>query len=212
VLSSSFGAQAAVSLHLLSRLAPDIPVILVDTGYLVPDTYRFVDQLTARLKLDVRVYRSGLSPAWQEARYGRLWQQGRAGIEQYNRMNKVRPMEDALRELCVGTWFAGLRCVQTESRRALPVVSMAGERYKVPPALARGAHLHRRRAHDTAPRRRTERGRAALLRAHARVRAARHRQGDGAGAIARPRLSALPVTASASRYRCSPRPSRAGRR
>src|SRR5512143_667939 len=35
-LSSSFGAQAAVSLHLVTRAAPQIPVILVDTGYLFP--------------------------------------------------------------------------------------------------------------------------------------------------------------------------------
>ena len=32
VLSSSFGAQAAVSLHLLTRADPDIPVILIDTA------------------------------------------------------------------------------------------------------------------------------------------------------------------------------------
>ena len=44
-LSSSFGAQAAVSLHLLSTRKPDIPVILIDTGYMFPETYRFVDEL-----------------------------------------------------------------------------------------------------------------------------------------------------------------------
>ena len=42
ILSSSFGAQAAVMLHLTTRIAPDIPVVLVDTGYLFPETYRFV--------------------------------------------------------------------------------------------------------------------------------------------------------------------------
>src|ERR1051325_8146977 len=36
-LSSSFGAQAAVSLHLVTRADPTIPVILVDTGYLFPE-------------------------------------------------------------------------------------------------------------------------------------------------------------------------------
>ncbi len=40
VLSSSFGAQAAVSLHLVTRQAPRLPVILIDTGYLFPETYR----------------------------------------------------------------------------------------------------------------------------------------------------------------------------
>src|SRR5262245_43946997 len=35
-LTSSFGAQAAVSLHLVAQQAPHIPVILIDTGYLFP--------------------------------------------------------------------------------------------------------------------------------------------------------------------------------
>ena len=51
VLSSSFGAQAAVSLHLATQVLPDIPVVLVDTGYLFPETYQFVEELTTQLKL-----------------------------------------------------------------------------------------------------------------------------------------------------------------
>jgi phosphoadenosine phosphosulfate reductase len=73
VLSSSFGAQAAVSLHLLSRVEPDIPIVLVDTGYLFNETYRFIDDLTERLGLKLQVYRSLNSPAWQEARHGKRW-------------------------------------------------------------------------------------------------------------------------------------------
>ncbi len=68
VLSSSFGAQAAVLLHLVTRQRPDIPVVLVDTGYLFPDTYRFVDDLTMRLGLNLKVYLPQVSPAWIEAR------------------------------------------------------------------------------------------------------------------------------------------------
>ena len=37
VLTSSFGAQAAVSLHLITQVEPNIPVVLVDTGYLFPE-------------------------------------------------------------------------------------------------------------------------------------------------------------------------------
>lgn len=70
VLSSSFGIQAAVSLHLVNQIRPDIPVILTDTGYLFPETYRFIDELTDKLKLNLKVYRATESAAWQEARYG----------------------------------------------------------------------------------------------------------------------------------------------
>ena len=53
VLSSSFGAQAAVSLHLLTQAHPEIPVILLDTGYLFDETYQFVDELSERLNLNL---------------------------------------------------------------------------------------------------------------------------------------------------------------
>ncbi len=135
VLSSSFGSQSAVMLHLVTRLRPDIPVVLVDTGYLFPETYRFIDELTQRLDLNLHVYRSELSPAWQEARYGRLWEQGLEGIERYNRINKVEPMQRALRELGARAWLSGLRRAQASSRSDLPVVVKRNGRFKVHPII-----------------------------------------------------------------------------
>jgi len=133
VLTSSFGAQAAVSLHLVTQVSPNIPVVLVDTGYLFPETYRFVDELTARLKINLKVYSATYSPAWQEARHGQRWQQGIEGLEAYNEETKVEPMRRALRELGVSTWFAGLRRNQAESRAQIPYLEWAGGRWKVHP-------------------------------------------------------------------------------
>jgi len=137
VLTSSFGIQAAVLLHLVTRQRADIPVVFIDTGYLFPETYQFVDALSDRLNLNLKVYRNPQSPAWQEARYGKRWQQGLAGIEIYNRENKVEPMERALRELTVGSWFAGLRRSQSSSRANVPFLNAQGavgsERWKVHP-------------------------------------------------------------------------------
>jgi len=132
-LTSSFGAQAAVSLHMLAQVDPDIPVILVDTGYLFNETYRFVDELTERLQLNLRVYRALRSPAWQEAHYGKRWKQGVEGINAYNEENKVEPMRRALRELEVSTWFAGIRRNQSESRSSIPFLEWSGGRWKVHP-------------------------------------------------------------------------------
>jgi phosphoadenosine phosphosulfate reductase len=121
-LSSSFGAQAAVSLHLLSSQVPDIPVILIDTGYLFPETYQFVDTLAERLALNLKVYRPAIGRAWAEARYGKQWEQGIEGLDRYNRIRKVEPMQRALAELGVQGWFAGLRRGQSRSRRAIDFV------------------------------------------------------------------------------------------
>jgi len=133
VVSSSFGAQAAVMLHLLSSQRPDIPVIVIDTGYLFPETYRFIDELSRLLHLNLEVFRPEMSSAWQEARFGKRWETGVNGIEAYNRDNKVVPMERALESLNVGTWFAGLRRSQTQTRKNTPIIESSGERWKVHP-------------------------------------------------------------------------------
>ena len=133
VVTSSFGAQSAVMLHLVTKIRPDIPVVLVDTGYLFPETYRFIDHLTDRLSLNLKVYRSQSSPAWQESRFGKLWDQGIEGIDQYNRINKVEPMERAMRELGAETWFSGIRRVQSETRAQTAPIEFKRGRYKVHP-------------------------------------------------------------------------------
>jgi phosphoadenosine phosphosulfate reductase len=133
VLSSSFGAQSAAALHLVTQQAPRIPVVLVDTGYLFPETYRFVDTLSERLALNLSVYRPRIGVAWMEARFGRLWEQGLDGIERYNRLRKVEPMQRALSELGALTWIAGLRRTQAQSRAAIDFIELKNGRWKLHP-------------------------------------------------------------------------------
>lgn len=135
VLSSSFGAQAAVLLHMATRQQPDLPVVLIDTGYLFAETYRFVDLLVERLGLNLHVYGPRPGPAWQEARHGRLWEQGLAGLERYNRLHKVEPMRRALDDLDAGAWLAGLRRDQSEGRRERAFVERRSGRLRIHPIL-----------------------------------------------------------------------------
>lgn len=135
VLSSSFGIQAALTLHMVTQVLPDIPVILTDTGYLFPETYQFIELLTNKLKLNLQVYRAKQTPAWQEAIYGQLWTQGLEGIERYNQLNKVEPMERALNELQAQSWFSGLRREQSASRANLAVLGIGKGIFKVLPVI-----------------------------------------------------------------------------
>lgn len=134
-VSSSFGIQAALMLHLVTQVRKDIPVVLTDTGYLFPETYQFIDHLTDKLDLNLKVYRAGITPAWQEARHGKLWEQGLDGLKKYNHINKVEPMKKALHELNVGTWFSGLRREQSESRAHLPILSVQNGVFKFLPVI-----------------------------------------------------------------------------
>ena len=133
ILSSSFGAQSAVLLHMVTQQWPEVPVVLLDTQYLFPETYRFVDELTERLHLNLQVYKSPISREWQEARYGKLWKEGLAGITEFNQINKVEPMARALRELNAQAWITGVRRGQSSTRRSLETLALQDGIVKVHP-------------------------------------------------------------------------------
>jgi phosphoadenosine phosphosulfate reductase len=135
VLTSSFGAQSAVLLHMATRQRPDLPVVLLDTGYLFPETYKFIDELTERLSLNLKVYRPLLSASWQEARYGKLWEQGLEGINLYNQMNKLEPMDRAVRELKAKAWISGVRRGQSEHRDKMEVLGVKNGLLRLHPLI-----------------------------------------------------------------------------
>ena len=135
VMTTSFGIQSAVMLHLVTRTIPDIPVVFIDTGYLFPETYRFADRLTDRLKLNLKVYNPAMTAARQEALYGKECEQGIQGIERYNFINKIEPMERAVRELGATAWLTGLRRTQASTRRDLKVVHRQNKITKVHPII-----------------------------------------------------------------------------
>jgi phosphoadenosine phosphosulfate reductase len=135
MLSTSFGVQSAVLLHMVTQQWPDVPVVMVDTRYLFPETYRFADYLTERLKLNLKVYRAEVSAAWLEARHGKLWEQGVEGIERYNYINKVEPMQRAIRELGAQGWITGLRRQQASTRKQVGVLQQQNGVIKIQPII-----------------------------------------------------------------------------
>ncbi|MCC6763951.1 MAG: phosphoadenylyl-sulfate reductase [Deltaproteobacteria bacterium] len=132
IVSTSFGIQSAVILHLVSRMIPDVPVVFVDTGYLVPETYRYAEQLMALLRLNVRRYSGTMTPAEMEAKHGKLWE---TDLDEYHRIRKVEPMRRAIRELEAHAWIAGLRADQTSFRATLDPVTFQDGVFKVHPIL-----------------------------------------------------------------------------
>ena len=137
IMTSSFGTQAAVMLHLVTRVIPDIPIVFIDTGFHFPETYRFAEEMTRRLNLNLKVYQPEISSARMVALKGQLWDQGVEGMNEYDRIRKVEPMVRALKELAPAAWFAGLRAQQTDFRKTLRKVELDGKRgvYKIHPIL-----------------------------------------------------------------------------
>ena len=135
VLTTSFGVQSAVMLHLVTMQIPEIPVIFVDTGYLFPSTYTFAASLTERLKLNLKTYTPLQTAAQQEALHGKLWEQGIDGIQRYNRINKVEPMNRAVQGLGAIAWLSGLRRSQSSSRGKRSVVEAQNKVTKIYPII-----------------------------------------------------------------------------
>jgi len=136
VLTTSFGIQSAVMLHLATQVSPGIPVVWIDTGYLPPETYRFADALTKRLDLNLHVAQSTVSAARMEALHGRLWENDEPeAYDRYLRMRKVEPLERKLRELEATAWLSGVRADQTEHRAGLRMVERQNGRFKISPIL-----------------------------------------------------------------------------
>ncbi len=134
-MSSSFGLQAAVMLDLVRKHAPEVPVVWIDTGYLFPETYQYAEQLIATFGLNVKVYQPKLSAARQEALYGKLWEQGQEGNASYSLINKVEPMDRALKEFGADIWISGLRRAHSNTRANRAFAEQQKNTIKVYPIL-----------------------------------------------------------------------------
>ena len=123
LISTNFRPRSAALLHLVTRLAPDIPVIWVDTGYNTNATYRFAEEVTARLKLNVQVYTPRVSSARRYSVFNGVPSLDHPAHADFTREVKLEPFERALREWNPDVWFTGIRGEQTDFRKQLGVVS-----------------------------------------------------------------------------------------
>ncbi len=135
IMSTSFGIQSAVMLHLVKQQLPDIPIIFIDTGYLFSETYAYAKLLTDQLELNIKTYCSNMPTAQQEEHYGKLWEQGEVGLEKYNQVNKVEPMQRALEELQATAWISGIRRKQSQSRSERPAIEKQNNWIKIYPII-----------------------------------------------------------------------------
>lgn len=117
VMSSSFGAESAVLLHMASRALPGMKVIFVDTGYLFPETWGFMEELRRRLDLNVWVYRTRNDPIAYLQRAGEADPTWRENVDACCAANKNEPFDRAMKELAPSAWLRGIRRNQAETRK-----------------------------------------------------------------------------------------------
>src|SRR3989344_5600753 len=67
IVTTNFRPFEAVILHMVTQVNPDVPVVWMDNGYNPEATYRFADEVTKQLGLNLQIYLPRRSRAHREA-------------------------------------------------------------------------------------------------------------------------------------------------
>ena len=128
-LVSSFGAESAVLLHLVSEVDRNVPVIFLDTLKLFPETLEYRARLTERLRLtDVRIVQPDPARLAIKDPHKALWM---TNPDLCCQIRKTEPLQRALAGL--DAWFTGRKRFQNSARAVLQVFEPDGRRIKVNP-------------------------------------------------------------------------------
>ncbi len=146
---SSFGTESAVLLAAAAAVDPAITVLLVDTGYLFPETLAYRDVLQERLGLtDVRSLRPDADETLARDPDGDMFLRDPDGCCD---LRKVRPLGNALNGF--DAWANGRKRYQGADRASIPIVEGDGQRLKFNPLanLTRAEIVTRFRGLDLPP-------------------------------------------------------------
>jgi phosphoadenosine phosphosulfate reductase len=137
IMTSSFGDQASVLIHMAVQARPDIRIVFIDTGYLFPETHRFMEELRLRFKLNIWSYRTVRDPIGYLRSAGETDPTWRNDIRGCCAANKNEPMERAFWDLRPRAWLRGIRRQQAESRQNVKFIEWSGRYgcYAISPLL-----------------------------------------------------------------------------
>ena len=125
IATTSFAPNAAAMLDIVTRADNSIPVVWIDSGYNVPDTYRTAEVIMDRLKPNMQIYIPQITAERRNAIMG--------GIphpdddpevhEEFTRQVKLEPFDKALEDLQPEVWISGIRREETDFRKTLDILS-----------------------------------------------------------------------------------------
>jgi phosphoadenosine phosphosulfate reductase len=118
VMTSNFGAEGVVVIDKLARVAPQTPVVFLDTGFQFHETDRLKERIRERYRINIVEERAELSVVEQNRSYGeKLYERD---PDLCCRIRKVEPLKRALARY--DGWIAALRRDQSPTRANIGVV------------------------------------------------------------------------------------------
>ncbi len=113
-LSTSLGPQTLVILDMVSKLGRKVPVFVLDTGFLFPETQRLWADVARRYGIDIQAVRPMLTVPRQAQVHGEaLW---KSAPDRCCHLRKVVPLAGHLAGY--DAWMTGLRRDQSATRSA----------------------------------------------------------------------------------------------
>ena len=124
ITTTSFGPNSALMLHLISSIDSSVPVVWVDSGYNMRDTYVVAEEIMQTLPLNMDIY----TPAVTAERLNSIL----GGIptldepeqhQEFTRIVKLDPFRKALEAHQPKVWISSLRQSESEFRAGLDILS-----------------------------------------------------------------------------------------
>lgn len=124
--STSFSPNSAAMLYMITRVAPDMPVVWVDSGYNVADTYRVAEKIMKQLNLNMHIYIPQITAERRNALMGGIPHpdDDEELHKEFARQVKLEPFDLAIQELQGEVWITGIRQDETEFRKTLDIVTI----------------------------------------------------------------------------------------
>ena len=132
--TSSFQTNSVALLHILATVAPEIPVYMMNTGFLFAETLLFRDQLIKEFGLNVVTLKSETPRLQQRCSEERFL--FASDPDACCHINKVVPLEPVIAQHDV--WINGVRGSQSATRRAMKKLSTNRTNFTVSSSLRVG--------------------------------------------------------------------------
>ena len=128
-LVSSFGSASVVLLHLVSKIAPDLPVLFIDTGKLFKETLEYRNEIQHAFQLtNIQTIEPDQIALTKSDPNGALWF---SQPDACCAIRKVAPLTKALAPY--SAWISGRKRYQNGQRQTLSIIEPEGDKFKINP-------------------------------------------------------------------------------
>ena len=118
IVTTNFRPYEAVILHMATQAKSEIPVLWVDHGTNLPETYQFAEKSRSQLKLNLKAYLPVMTSShWLAINGGAVPMPDEVErVESFSRIMKLEPFERGMHELAPKIWITALRKEQNPQR------------------------------------------------------------------------------------------------